>query len=179
MIVGILGLKELVDSFENFNRLGLQWVILGITFTVFVYSPLAVIMSPRVEDTYRDFIKYVDALDGPVYAPWIGQLPDTDKFYPAANWVALEDIIRGPGVNEQNHPVVRQILDPLIHPKANAYILMNYPLENDPMLGFLTEYYVLDQDLGERFALLGPLNPARWNLMWPRYLYKYKDPLSN
>lgn len=52
-------------------------------------------------------------------------------------------------------------------------ILMNYPLENDPILAFLLEYYKLETDLGERFAPLTAL-PKRFNLEYPRYLYQYQ-----
>jgi hypothetical protein len=85
----------------------------------------------------------------------------------------MEDLIRGPGVNEYNHPVTRSLLEPVLHPQGKAYILMNYPLENDPLLSFLLEDYSLKKDLGDRFAPLSTL-PKRFNLEYPRYLYEYK-----
>jgi hypothetical protein len=51
---------------------------------------------------------------------------------------------------------------------------MNYPLENDPLLSFLLEEgYILESDLGGRFSALTAL-PKRYNLEYPRYLYKYQ-----
>jgi hypothetical protein len=109
-----------------------------------------------------------------VYAPTLGQLERGYQFFPAAHWVALEDMIRGPGRDTQNHPNTRRLLEPALNPSGPAFLLTNYPLEIDPLLGFLTEYYVLEQDYGDRFAALGVL-PGRYSLYqaWPRYLYRY------
>jgi hypothetical protein len=84
----------------------------------------------------------------------------------------MEDLIRGTGVDENNHPVTRDLLNDVLHPNGNAYILMNYPLENDPLLSFLLNEYKLKEDLGDRFAPLSTL-PKRFNLEYPRYLYEY------
>jgi len=65
------------------------------------------------------------------------------------------------------------LLGPVLHPGGTAYILMNYPLEDDPLLSFLLADYKLEADLGERFAPLTTL-PKRFNLEYPRYLYKYQ-----
>jgi hypothetical protein len=84
----------------------------------------------------------------------------------------MEDLIRGPGVKENDNPETRKLLDSVVHPKGTAYILMNYPLENDALLSFLLKDYKLETDLGNRFAPLSTL-PKRFNLDYPRYLYKY------
>ena len=114
-----------------------------------------------------------DGLDGPVYAPWLGQLQKGYSFYPAAHWVALEDMIRGPGRATENHPGTRALLEPSIDPGGPAYILANRPLETYPFLAFLEDYYVLESDYGDRFKALRVL-PKRWDHGWPRYLYRHR-----
>lgn len=178
ILTGSIGLWQLTIRFPSFERRGMQFAAIGISFVVLFFNPIPVIASPNGASAYKDLIAYLDSLDGTVYAPWIGQLPDTSKLYPKVNWVAMEDIIRGPGVEEQDHPTTREIFASLIAPQQTTYILMNYPLEDDPMLGFMGKYYALEADLGERFAALGPLAPTRWNLLYPRYLYKYSAAAS-
>jgi hypothetical protein len=85
----------------------------------------------------------------------------------------MEDLIRGRGVDTYDHPNTRGLLDAVIHPKGTAYILTNYPLENDPLLSFLLDDYALETDLGGRFSALTTL-PKRYTLEYPRYLYKYQ-----
>jgi hypothetical protein len=141
-------------------------------FALLVHNPLSVMVSSRAAVAYQELISYLESVDGPVYAPWIGQLQDGYSFYPAVHWVPLEDMVRGPGKDVQGHPLVQELLEPVLNPKGKAYVLHNYPLENDTMLGFLTDRYVFEADLGERFAPLSTL-PRRYNLAWPRYLYRY------
>ncbi|NWG74993.1 MAG: hypothetical protein HXY24_10365, partial [Rubrivivax sp.] len=171
IITGVLGLYELTKIPIPIRVWGL-YVIIGISYTLFFYNPKSVIVSSNAQEAYRDMISYLNSLDGPVYAPWIGQLQDGYVFYPAVHWVPLEDLIRGKGVNEYNHPTTRKLLEPVINPEGKAYILMNYPLENDPLLGFLSNNYKLEVDLGNRFSDLRTL-PKRFNLDYPRYLYIY------
>lgn len=172
IITGVIGLKQLIDSSTTAERLGVHLLALGVSFAFFLYNPLSVIASNQAGAAYQDLVAYLDSLDGPVYAPWIGQLQDGYVLYPAAHWVAIADLIRGPGSDVRAHSSTRRLLAPVLHPTGEAYILMNYPLENDVVLGFLAEVYELDTDLGERFAPLTTL-PKRYNLGWPRYLYRY------
>jgi hypothetical protein len=172
IITGVMGLKRLFDKFEMVERRGLYLLALGVSFALLVYNPLSVVVSPQAAAAYQDMVGYLESLNGPVYAPWIGQLQDSHQFYPSVHWVALIDMIRGPGKHTDNHTNTRKLLEPVLNPKGEAYILMNYPLEGDVLLDFLTMQYVLDTDLGERFAPLATL-PRRYNLGWPRYLYRY------
>jgi hypothetical protein len=94
------------------------------------------------------------------------------SFYPTAHWVALEDMIRGSGIDTRDHPNTRQLLEPAIHPEGPAYILANYPLDTYPWIAFLKDYYVVETDFGDRFKPLRVL-PKRWDHGWPRYLYRY------
>jgi hypothetical protein len=83
-------------------------------------------------------------------------------------------MVRGPGRDETNHPLVRALLEPVAHPVGQAYVLTNVPLESISQISFLTEDYVLETDYGDRFAALSAL-PKRFYVGYPRYLYRY-DP---
>ena len=178
IITGIMGLIDLLERFPQVERMGVHFAILGLCFALFLYNPVEVAVSPIAAETYQDLVDYLKSLDGSVYAPWIGQLQDGYEFYPAVHWVPMEDMIRGPGKATDDHQLTRSLLAPVIYPTRKAYILMNYPLENDTMLRFLLNYYVLDKDLGERFAPLSTM-PRKYNLLWPRYLYRYAPSGSN
>jgi hypothetical protein len=173
IVTGVLGLYAVAEHFRAITQWGLYLLVIGASFSLFFYQPRSVIASPKAADAYQDLVTYLNSLDGTVYAPWLGQLESDYEFSPTVHWVPMEDLIRGPEVDVYDHPTIRLLLDPVIHPAGNAYILMNYPLEDDPLLGFLLEYYQLETDLGERFAPLTTL-PKRFNLGYPRYLYKFR-----
>jgi hypothetical protein len=135
---------------------------------------LSVITSSHAEESFVDLVSMMKNLDGPVYAPALGQLQSGFVLYPAAHWAALEDMIRGPGIDTRNNPLTRQMLDPVINPQGQAFILANLPLDVYPWMAFLEDRYSLETDLGDRFKPLGVL-PARWDHGWPRYLYRF-DP---
>ena len=174
IITGVLGLAAFQTTWPLVNRWAAHLVVLGLSFTLFFYNPATVLVSPKADVAYQDLVAYLNALDGPVYAPWIGQLESGYAFQPAVHWVPMEDLIRGPRVDMYAHPQIQTLLDPVLHPSGTAYILMNYPLENDPLLSFLLENgYTLETDLGGRFSALATL-PKRFDLEYPRYLYKYQ-----
>lgn len=172
ILTGILGLQYATEKFVSVKRWAMHLLALGASFALLFYNPTSVLVSPKAPESYRDLVQYLNSLDGAVYAPWIGPLESGYEFSPAVHWVPMEDIIRGPGVDQYDHPVTRGLLESVIHPEGPAYILMNYPLENDPLLGFLAEDYKLKEDLGDRFAPLSTL-PKRFLLEYPRYLYEY------
>ena len=107
-----------------------------------------------------------------MYSPDIGTVEQTNRFYPNAHWVALEDLVRGPGKDTANQPIVREHLASLEAPGQPAWILTNLPLEEKDVLNFLMEQYTLDTDFGERFASLAT-QPGRFYTGYPRYLYRY------
>lgn len=172
ILVGTLGLHEFVSRVELVQRYRVHLFALFITFAILAYNPFRVTTSPKADQSYTDLVAFLNDLDGPVYAPSIGQLQRGYTFYPTAHWVALEDMIRGPGRDTSNHPNTRRLLQPAIEPNGPAYILANYPLEVYYWIEFLNDYYVLESDLGDRFEPLRVL-PARWDHGWPRYLYRY------
>jgi hypothetical protein len=174
IITGVLGAFAFAGEYPIVNKWALHLAVLGLSFALFFYKPASVLVSPQADEAYQDLVGYLNSLDGPVYAPWIGQLQNGYTFSPSVHWVPMEDLIRGQGVDTYNHPNTRMLLDSVIHPNGTAYILMNYPLENDPLLSFLlAEGYTLESDLGGRFSALTTL-PKRYNLEYPRYLYKYQ-----
>ena len=175
ILTGVLGLHAFWKQFRTVHKWALHLFIVGASFALLYFPPQSAIVSSRAPEAYQDLVRYLNALDGPVYAPWLGQLESGYTFSPAVHWVPMEDLIRGPGVDEYNHPNTRKLLNAVIHPTGSAYILMNYPLENDTLLSFLLDDYQLEEDLGERFAPLSTL-PRRFNPQYPRYLYKYAPP---
>lgn len=172
ILTGVIGMAAFLDEYQVARKWSLHLAALGLSFALFFYNPATVIVSSHAEETYQDFIGYLNSLDGPVYAPWVGQLEDGYAFAPAVHWVPMEDLIRGPGAEDEDVRIVQGLLDPVIRPEGTAYILTNYPLENDPLLFFLLDDYQLASDLGDRFAALSTL-PKRYNLEYPRYLYQY------
>ena len=181
ILIGILGLYTLVSQAQVAKKLNLHSVALVISFAILSYSPTSVIISPRADESNSDLIEHLNSLPGQVYAPMVGQLQEGFEFYPAAHWVALEDMIRGPGREIMGQPSTRRQLDSLITPNGQTYILHNFPLEIDPMLGFLSDHYVLDTDFEDRFEPLSVL-PGRYTeyQAYPRYLYRFElEAISN
>jgi hypothetical protein len=172
ILMGTIGLHKLATRFDVARRYRVHLLALLVTFSAFAYNPLRTVASTHARESYSDLVRMLDSLDGNVYAPSLGQLQSGYTLYPAAHWVALQDMVRGPGRNEWDHPNTRRLLGPALHPDGPAYILTNYPLMGDSLLGFLEYYYVMDTDLGDRFEPLRVL-PARWDHGWPRYLYRY------
>ncbi len=174
ILMGVWKLHDLAVSLQTDRTFQIVLAALVVSFALFFYNPLTVIRPQTMYSNYTDLIAFLRGLQGTVYAPGLGQLEGDYVLYPAAHWVALDDMIRGPGRDTANHPLVRELLQPAISPTGPAYVLTSIPLENIPSLGFLNAYYVLDTDLGDRFQPLRLL-PKRYNHYWPRYLYRY-DP---
>jgi hypothetical protein len=168
ILVGTLGLAEW--SSRSGRSLYLEGALL-LAFLTLAYDPRPLMPSRRAPAAYADLIGYLRRLGGPVFAPWQGQLPDGFVLQPAAHWVALEDLVRGPGRDPGGNPVVEQLASPALHPDGPAFILANQPLDTLQVLAFLQDDYVLACDLGDRFRALRVL-PKRYDHRWPRYLYR-------
>jgi hypothetical protein len=177
IVVGTIGLHEFLAQAKSAHRFRLSLVGIGLTFALLIYDPSSVLASPRAGECYRDLTTLLQSLDGKVYAPWLGQLQDGFVLYPAAHWVALEDMVRGPGRDTRDQPSTRQLLWPALKPEGNAFILANYTLDGLPVLDFLNRYYFLEQDFKNRFRPLRVL-PKRTDHGWPRYLYRYGSKVS-
>jgi hypothetical protein len=176
ILVGMLGLWDFHNRFPQFNRYLMPEIVIVVSFALFAYNPTPFWIPSDANDKYNELVDYLTDLQGQVYAPTLGQLPGGFTLYPAGHWVALEDMIRGPGKDTYNHPLTREMLAPAINPEGPAYILANYPLDVYWWIQFLEDYYVLEEDLGDQFKSLRLL-PKRWDHGWPRYLYRY-DPAA-
>jgi len=109
-------------------------------------------------------------LDGPVYIPWFTPPPGV-AVTARAHWVALEDRIRGTGEPEERNGWIVSILKPVATAPAPAYLLLSHRLDKDRLLGWLGDDYVMQSDLGDRFAALRGL-PHRFDVGPPRFLYR-------
>ncbi|HEY2898297.1 MAG TPA: hypothetical protein VGJ12_14250 [Gemmatimonadaceae bacterium] len=121
---------------------------------------------------YADLLATVRALPGTVYAPGIGQFVNGPTLYPAAHWVALEDIMRGPRRTAADSALARKMMEPARHPEGVAFMITNRPLESlSAPMNELAKSYALVQDFGNRFSALEPL-PRPFDTGFPRYLYR-------
>ncbi len=172
ILCGTIALHEGVERIRSLKQYRIDALAMYVILTFLLFNPFSMVVSSRAGEKFNEMIAMLRSLDGPVYAPSLGQLDRDYMFFPAAHWVALEDMIRGPGRDTYNHPNTRHILDPAINPNGPAYILANYPLDTYSWIAFLGDYYVLEKDFEDRFEPLRVL-PKRWDHGWPRYLYRY------
>jgi hypothetical protein len=162
--IGLAGLPGLASG-------ALQAAAVAIAFVPLMYAPQTVIVSRHAGAAYADLVSTVRALPGPVYAPGIGQFPGPPLFSPGAHWVALEDMLRGPGHGAPDSAAARALIDPVADAPGEAFILTNTPHTMEtPPLNALDRRYALVEDFGTRFADLAGL-PKRYDHKYPRYLY--------
>jgi hypothetical protein len=168
IVLGTIGLSELSDAFGG----ALRSAAAAIAFVPLMYAPQTVVLSRHADAAYADLVGMVRGLDGPVYAPGIGQSAGAPLFSPGAHWVALEDMLRGPGHGAADSARAWALLAPLVAPTGKTYILTSTPrvIETPPLASL--HGYVLVQDFGSRFAALTGL-PKRYDHKFPRYLYVY------
>lgn len=171
ILLGTIGVAEWAGDRD---RGALPEVALLLAFVTLAYDPGRITPSSRAPAAYADFLGYLRGLGGPVFGPWQGQLPNGVVLRPAAHWVALEDMVRGPGRDPGRSPEVERLAAPALHPAGAAFVLANQPLEGSRVLAFLTDDYLLACDLGDRFKALRVL-PKRYDHGWPRYLYRHRQ----
>lgn len=172
VLVGVLGLEALARKWAFVRRLGVHYAALLVSFVALMFNPLPLLIPADARASYDDLLAMLQSVNGTVYAPDIGQLQTNYTLFPAAHWVALEDMIRGAGNSTANNQLVRSLLEPLEQPANGGYLLLNQPLEDLALFAYLGEFYVLDTDFGERFAALR-LPPKRFEHGYPRYLYRF------
>ncbi len=172
LIASALGLHEFTQNDPRLRRVALAMVALFACFALMFYNPLVFKTAPDAQSAYVDLVGLIDGLDGSVYSPDVAVLEQDNHLYPNVHWVALEDLLRGPGRDTRNQPLARELLAPLLAPESAAYVLSNLPLEDKDALAFLTESYVLETDFGDRFSALSA-QPGRFFTGYPRYLYRY------
>lgn len=172
IVSGTIELHRLNERAAPWHGLRLGYVGLLLAFATLVHDPRAFWIPAAADTAYADLRATLRALPGPVYAPGIGQFPDGDTLQPAAHWVALDDIMRGPHRSAADSALARALLDGTRHPPREWFVLTNHPLANmAPPTGELAATYVLVQDFGTRFASLRTL-PRRFDQGFPRYLYR-------
>jgi 4-amino-4-deoxy-L-arabinose transferase-like glycosyltransferase len=174
ILLGTIGLYDIMKNVSVIKRHRVDMLAFVTSFAVFLYAPASVIVSPQAQQDYKDFINILQGLHAQVYGPFMGQLQSDYVLVPGAHWVSIEDMLRGPGRDEYDNPTTHKLLASVIEPEGAAYIILPLPLDGDPLIGFLTKYYVLETDYGDRFKTLSTL-PKRFSNGWPRYLYRY-DP---
>ncbi len=175
ILTAVLALPRLARAIPWFEQLHFPAGALLLAMVALSYRPtMVMVREAESKFAYNDLSQYLEQLDGQVYAPWVGQMPTGAKLKSAAHWVPLEDMERGPGATQKEVDLVHHILRPAVNPAGKAWILHNTPLRNDPLLSYLADSYVLEQDLGNRFQALECV-PRRYTGLWPRYLYRY-DP---
>jgi hypothetical protein len=175
ILTGVISLHQATNNPSWVSTWKVPSLVVGASFVLLVYNPSTVIVSPNAGQAYADLQAYLRTLDGPVYAPWIGSLQNGFEFSPAVHWVPMTDLVRGAGKDLTNDPTIHSLLETVIHPAGRAYLLMNFPLEQDSALSFLSSDYILAADLGPRFAALSTL-PKRYSLAWPRFVYVHREP---
>ena len=172
ILEGVRGIFAASSTLTCFGPLRIQVIALVLVFAQLVYDPRTVVVSGDARETFEDFVSTLDSLDGSVYAPSLGQLEKGFVLAPATHWASLEDMVRGPGLDTRNKPIVVRLLYSCLHPDSAAYVLTNFRLHDFPPLAFLEPRYVLDTDFGNRFRPLRVL-PKRFDHLWPRYLYRF------
>ena len=78
--------------------------LIAVSFGLMFYDVRAVFVPSSAKEAYAELIGVGKGLDGPVYSPSLGQLPDSFRFCPAALWVALDDISRCSNAGEVFEP---------------------------------------------------------------------------
>jgi hypothetical protein len=172
IVYGVIELARLNARVSLWHGIRPAPVIALVAFATLIHDPREFWVPASVNASYADLQSTIRALPGKVYAPGIGQLADGPQLFPAAHWVALDDIMRGPHRSAADSALSRSMLDPLRHPATTAYVLTNHPLELlAPPVSELAHSYSLVTDYGARFSSLTAL-PRRFDHGYPRYLYR-------
>ncbi|MFC1922172.1 ArnT family glycosyltransferase [Chloroflexota bacterium] len=171
ILTGVIGLKDLVDLYPSAKKWGVFIPILGVSFVLLAYNPRSEFIPFKAQDDYNTFVGYLQSIDGTVYAPEIGPLERGYEFYPLMHAVAIGDLYRN-GFNDEDLQVKRTLFEPLIHPKGEAYIVMDREMENHYLLSELTNIYVLDPGLDFQNLSLAGL-PMRYQASGPLFRYRY------
>ncbi|MBZ0298993.1 MAG: hypothetical protein K8J31_04595, partial [Anaerolineae bacterium] len=175
IIMGVLGIHHAKIHWASLSRYHVPEAALLLSFVLLIYSPPQAFRSSESQQAYADLVEMLNSLDGPVYAPDLGQLQSGYTLYPAAEGVAMEDLIRGLDIDQRYNPLMMKILQPAMQPPdQKGYLLLNNRLGRGWFLDFLLDYYVLDTDFQDRFISLWTL-PSSFSVGYPRYLYRY-DP---
>jgi len=177
ILLGVLQLHRIPVPSRAFTQATLGLGIVAFSFVPLVFNPIDVLVPGDSKEAYDGFVAKLRSLPGQVFAPNIGQLPEGFRLNPAVHWVALEDMIRGPGVDVTNNPNTKRYLLPALEPQTRSFLVLSYQLDQDPLLEFLSDCYSYQEDWGEQFSALDVL-PGLFSGSQgsPRYLYEYSGP---
>lgn len=172
IVNGTIELQRLNERAPSWHGVRPGLVGLLLAFATLIHDPRTFWIPAAASASYADLRATLSALPGPVYAPGIGQFPDGDTLMPAAHWVALDDMMRGPHRSAADSAMARKLLDPTRQTSRQWFVLTNRPLaELAPPVNELASSFVLVEDFGNRFATLRTL-PRRFDQGYPRYLYR-------
>jgi hypothetical protein len=178
IVLGTVGLAQMLGDASKRWPQPVQAVAVAFAFVPLIFAPQSVMVSPQAPAAYADFVGAIENLrPGSVYAPSLGPTAgNRPLFEPGANWVALEDMGRGPRHTDSDRARAAALLDSVMTPRGAAYVVTNVPLDAMPApVRSLQQRYILIEDFGSRWASLSTL-PKRWSSSFPRYLYRYSDP---
>ncbi|MDQ2766435.1 MAG: hypothetical protein M3Y30_04695, partial [Gemmatimonadota bacterium] len=96
IVYGTIELARMSERLPLWRGVRPAQVLALLAFATLVRDPRDFWLPSSSAASYADLQSTIRALDGRVYAPGIGQLADGPALYPAAHWVALDDIMRGP-----------------------------------------------------------------------------------
>ncbi len=172
LLIGVSAIKYLVERIPQIKHWGLHIFMISISFVILIYNPKSELIPAQSDAQYQELVSTLKSLDGVVYSPYTGPLQDSFEFSPIANWILMYDLVRGPGAPEENLLEVKGLLEEVQHPNELTYILADRPIENDPVIGYLAEEYVLDTEFGIKFFDLKGL-PMRYQVLFPKFLYRH------
>ena len=120
IVLGMAAIAKFSRCMNSRRHAALGALAVFAVFATLAYNPLKLLVPRNAPDAYHDLIAVLKTLDGPVYAPSLGQLPDGFTLQPAAHWVAVEDMLRGPGRDTRDHPEAQRLLNGLLNPQPAA-----------------------------------------------------------
>lgn len=173
IVCGVIALARLSTS----GWPGAALAATALAFATLVYDPRAVWMPQRAAADYAELIGRLKALPGPVFAPYVGQLPRDFVLSPGAHWVALEDIGRSRDFAPEAKDRIRRLIAPAVPTTGPTFVLNSKLLAARYELEDLQAPCKLVEDFGDRYASLAGL-PGRFDQGYPRYLYRC-DPVKS
>lgn len=172
ILYGAIVLARIEESGAIWFGLRPALLTVALSFATLLRDPRVYWLPASARESYSDLQAMIRSLPGTVYAPGIGQLVDGPRLYPAAHWVALEDMMRGPHRTAADSALARRMLDPLRHPATPLFMLTNFPIETmSAPTRELSASFDLVHDYGDRFTPLTAV-PRPYHAGWPRYLYR-------
>jgi hypothetical protein len=148
--------------------------VAALSFAANLYDPRCVMVPRRAWQDYNALVAQVRDLGGNVYMPGVGQLPGDVRLPVPVQWVPLHDLVRGPGHNVAEDPLVRAVLKDVLRPPGEAFIIADRPLPEEELFAFLAPHYDLVEDMGNRYESLRSLPGWYSGRTWPRYLYRHR-----